>query len=72
MLERFANLGHLGHLAMITVPIGSVIAGLNLGALAHQVGNLFPIKWVSDRTISQKGFQFSKIFPAARQRLPQS
>ncbi|KAJ9087633.1 hypothetical protein DSO57_1031210 [Entomophthora muscae] len=48
MLGRFAYLGHLGHLAMITVPIGSVIAGLNLGALAHQIGNFFPVKWVPD------------------------
>ncbi|KAJ9064979.1 hypothetical protein DSO57_1024816 [Entomophthora muscae] len=48
MLGRFAYLGHLGHLAMIMVPIGSVIAGLNLGALAHQIGNLFPVKWVPD------------------------
>ncbi|KAJ9079567.1 hypothetical protein DSO57_1034218 [Entomophthora muscae] len=48
MMSRFANLGHLGHLAMITVPIGSVIAGLNLGALVHQVGKFFPIKWVPD------------------------
>ncbi|KAJ9064417.1 hypothetical protein DSO57_1030879 [Entomophthora muscae] len=36
MMERFAYLGHLGHLAMITVSIGSVIARLNLGALVHQ------------------------------------
>ncbi|KAJ9088458.1 hypothetical protein DSO57_1022939 [Entomophthora muscae] len=36
MIERFAYLGHLGHLAMITVPIGSVIASLKLGALIHQ------------------------------------
>ncbi|KAJ9059324.1 hypothetical protein DSO57_1003526 [Entomophthora muscae] len=48
MLGRFAYLGHLGHLAMITVPVGSVIEGLNLGALAHKVGNLFIIKWVPD------------------------
>ncbi|KAJ9062789.1 hypothetical protein DSO57_1006856 [Entomophthora muscae] len=48
MMGRFAYLGHLGHLAMITVPIGSVIAGLNLGALAHQVGKLFPINWAPD------------------------
>ncbi|KAJ9082740.1 hypothetical protein DSO57_1001807 [Entomophthora muscae] len=49
MMERFTYLGHLGHLAMIIVPIGSVIAGLNLGALVHQVGKLFPIKWIPDR-----------------------
>ncbi|KAJ9074036.1 hypothetical protein DSO57_1010337 [Entomophthora muscae] len=50
--RRFAYLGHLGHLAMVTVPIGSVIAGLNLGALAHQLGNLFPAKWVPEIPIS--------------------
>ncbi|KAJ9055606.1 hypothetical protein DSO57_1002081 [Entomophthora muscae] len=49
MMGRFAYLGHFGHLAMVTVPIGLVIAGLNVGALAHQIGNLFPLKWVPDR-----------------------
>ncbi|KAJ9055604.1 hypothetical protein DSO57_1002079 [Entomophthora muscae] len=48
MFGRFIYLGHLGHLAIITVPIGLLIAGLNLGALAHQLGNLFPAKWVPD------------------------
>ncbi|KAJ9053956.1 hypothetical protein DSO57_1019307 [Entomophthora muscae] len=48
MMGRFAYLGHFGHLAMVTVPIGLVIAGLNVGALAHQIGNLFPLKWVLD------------------------
>ncbi|KAJ9077920.1 hypothetical protein DSO57_1012085 [Entomophthora muscae] len=33
---------------MVTVPIGLVIAGLNVGALAHQLGSLFPAKWVPD------------------------
>ncbi|KAJ9066851.1 hypothetical protein DSO57_1005517 [Entomophthora muscae] len=33
---------------MVTVPIGLVIAGLNLGALAHQIGNFFSLKWVPD------------------------
>ncbi|KAJ9066614.1 hypothetical protein DSO57_1007956 [Entomophthora muscae] len=32
---------------MITVPIGLVIAGFNLEALAHQLGNLLPAKWDS-------------------------
>ncbi|KAJ9053222.1 hypothetical protein DSO57_1026349 [Entomophthora muscae] len=48
MFRRFAYLGHLGHLAMVMVPIGLVIAGFNLGALAHQLGSLFPAKWVPD------------------------
>ncbi|KAJ9059083.1 hypothetical protein DSO57_1006215 [Entomophthora muscae] len=34
---------------MVTVPIGLVIAGLNVGALAHQLGSLLPAKWVPDR-----------------------
>ncbi|KAJ9068176.1 hypothetical protein DSO57_1031319 [Entomophthora muscae] len=60
MLGRFAYLGHLGHLAMITVPIRSVIAELNLGALAHQVGNLFPIKWVPDTRVFKEGMNIIK------------
>ncbi|KAJ9075441.1 hypothetical protein DSO57_1036127 [Entomophthora muscae] len=48
MIGRLAYLGHSGHLAMVTVPIGLVIAGLDLGVLAHQIGNLFPLKWVPD------------------------
>ncbi|KAJ9058286.1 hypothetical protein DSO57_1013772 [Entomophthora muscae] len=48
MFGRFAYLSHLGQLAIIMGPIGSVIAGLNLGALSHQLGNLFPAKWVPD------------------------
>ncbi|KAJ9054189.1 hypothetical protein DSO57_1017328 [Entomophthora muscae] len=44
MFGRFTYLGHLRHLTMVTVPIGSVIAGLNVGALAHQLGSLFPAK----------------------------
>ncbi|KAJ9057686.1 hypothetical protein DSO57_1020277, partial [Entomophthora muscae] len=61
MLRRFAYLGHLGHLAMITVPIGSVIAGLNLGALAHQIGNLFPVKWVPDTLTQSQTPQASTV-----------
>ncbi|KAJ9059020.1 hypothetical protein DSO57_1006794 [Entomophthora muscae] len=45
---KVAYLGHLGHLAMVIVPIGSAITGLNLGALAHQIGGFFPLKWVPD------------------------
>ncbi|KAJ9076399.1 hypothetical protein DSO57_1026601 [Entomophthora muscae] len=51
LMGRFAYLGHLGHRVMVTVPIGSAIAGLNLGALAHQIGGLFPSKWVPERDI---------------------
>ncbi|KAJ9080770.1 hypothetical protein DSO57_1021430 [Entomophthora muscae] len=48
MMGCFSFLGHFGHLAMVMVPIALVIAGLNLGALAHWIGNLFPLKWVPD------------------------
>ncbi|KAJ9048827.1 hypothetical protein DSO57_1039673 [Entomophthora muscae] len=49
LMGRFALLGLFGHFTMVTVPIGLVIAGLNLGALAHKIGDLFPFKWVPDR-----------------------
>ncbi|KAJ9090248.1 hypothetical protein DSO57_1004496 [Entomophthora muscae] len=48
---------YLGHLAMITVPIGLVIAGLNIGALAHQIGGLLPLKWVPDWGVSKQQAQ---------------
>ncbi|KAJ9073487.1 hypothetical protein DSO57_1016018 [Entomophthora muscae] len=57
LMGRFTYLGHLGHLAMVTVPIGSAIAGLNLGALAHQLGNLFPAKWVPDTILGRPNFR---------------
>ncbi|KAJ9058754.1 hypothetical protein DSO57_1009092 [Entomophthora muscae] len=50
MMERFAYLSHSVHLAMVMVHIGSVIAVLNLGALAHKIGDMFPLKWVPDTT----------------------
>ncbi|KAJ9060942.1 hypothetical protein DSO57_1025574 [Entomophthora muscae] len=42
------NFGHFSHLTMVTVHIGSVIAGHNLGVLAYKIGDLFPFKWVPD------------------------
>ncbi|KAJ9076155.1 hypothetical protein DSO57_1028886 [Entomophthora muscae] len=48
MMGRFAYLGQLGNFLMVMVPIGLVIAGLNIGALDHQIGGLFPLKWVPD------------------------
>ncbi|KAJ9065110.1 hypothetical protein DSO57_1023210 [Entomophthora muscae] len=51
MFGRFAYLGHLGHLAIVTVLIGLVMAGLNVGALSHQPRSLFPAKWVPDNCL---------------------
>ncbi|KAJ9081939.1 hypothetical protein DSO57_1009643 [Entomophthora muscae] len=60
MFGRFAYLGHFGHPAMVAVSIGSIIAGLNLGALAHQLGSLFPAKWVPD-TLSLSNYLILQI-----------
>ncbi|KAJ9083404.1 hypothetical protein DSO57_1035083 [Entomophthora muscae] len=49
MMGRFTYLYHFGHLAMVTVPIGFVIAEFNLGALAYKIGYLFSLKWVLNR-----------------------
>ncbi|KAJ9067586.1 hypothetical protein DSO57_1037552 [Entomophthora muscae] len=48
LMGRVAYLGHFGHLAMVRVPIGLVMAGLNLKTWAHKIGDLFPFKWVPD------------------------
>ncbi|KAJ9066404.1 hypothetical protein DSO57_1009651 [Entomophthora muscae] len=63
MFGRFAYLGQLGHLAMVTVPIGLVIARLNVGALAHQLGSLFPAKWVPDKTSLFRFQNLSQVNP---------
>ncbi|KAJ9067155.1 hypothetical protein DSO57_1002638 [Entomophthora muscae] len=63
-MGRFAFLGHFGHLAMVTVPIGLVIAGLNVGALAHQIGKLFPLKWAPDNGQSRCPAKPRANFPA--------
>ncbi|KAJ9071226.1 hypothetical protein DSO57_1039154, partial [Entomophthora muscae] len=55
VMVRFSYLGHFSHLAMVTVPIGLVIAGLNVWALIHQIWNLFPLKWVPDIIIDLIG-----------------
>ncbi|KAJ9088408.1 hypothetical protein DSO57_1023531 [Entomophthora muscae] len=54
LMGRFAYLGHMGHLAMVTVPIGSAIAGLNLRALIHQIGGFFLVRWIPDMEIPSK------------------
>ncbi|KAJ9052141.1 hypothetical protein DSO57_1037202 [Entomophthora muscae] len=39
---------------MVTGPIGFAVTGLNLGALAHKIGSLFPLKWVPDNLLGLK------------------
>ncbi|KAJ9076834.1 hypothetical protein DSO57_1022434, partial [Entomophthora muscae] len=68
-MGRFAYLGHFGHLAMVTAPPGSVIAGLNLGALAHKIGDLFPFKWVPDIAIPIKAMSVTAIQPGFRNKV---
>ncbi|KAJ9083150.1 hypothetical protein DSO57_1037559 [Entomophthora muscae] len=62
-MRRFAFLGTFGHLAMVTVPIGLVVEGLNLGALAHKIGDLFPLKWVPDIIASKGPEGYLQQFP---------
>ncbi|KAJ9070131.1 hypothetical protein DSO57_1011526 [Entomophthora muscae] len=52
-LVGYYLLGQFDHLAMVTVPIGLIIAGLNLRALTHQIGNLFPLKWILNRHFAE-------------------
>ncbi|KAJ9049183.1 hypothetical protein DSO57_1027302 [Entomophthora muscae] len=41
---------------MVTLPIGSMATVLNLGALVHKVGKLFPSKWIPENWL-QKGVE---------------
>ncbi|KAJ9079617.1 hypothetical protein DSO57_1033511 [Entomophthora muscae] len=53
MMGHFAFLGYFGHLAMVTVSIGLVIAGLNLGALAHKIGGSLTVKSFNGLALNQ-------------------
>ncbi|KAJ9055867.1 hypothetical protein DSO57_1038867 [Entomophthora muscae] len=58
--SMFVRFAYLGHLAMVMVPIGSIIACLNVGALAHQLGSLFPAKWVPEKIFLTTSYMQSK------------
>ncbi|KAJ9074384.1 hypothetical protein DSO57_1039668 [Entomophthora muscae] len=47
-LRRFCLFGHLLHMLMIGVPVGSTLIKFNLGALLHSIGERLPNEWIPD------------------------
>lgn len=51
LLDRYRLLGELFHLGMISLPVGSLVMGLNPSAIIHHLGRLLPSGWVPDISI---------------------
>ncbi|KAJ9063410.1 hypothetical protein DSO57_1000003 [Entomophthora muscae] len=47
-LGRFHLFGHLLHMLMIGIPVGSTLIKFNLGALLHSIGERLPNEWIPD------------------------
>ncbi|KAJ9071652.1 hypothetical protein DSO57_1034909 [Entomophthora muscae] len=48
LLGWYQLLGELLHLGMVSVPVGSLVTGLNPLAIIHHLGGLLPSRWVPD------------------------
>ncbi|KAJ9066405.1 hypothetical protein DSO57_1009652 [Entomophthora muscae] len=54
LLGRYQLLGELFHLGMVSLPVGSLVTGLNASAIIHRLGSLLPSGWVPDTGAFQK------------------
>ncbi|KAJ9072964.1 hypothetical protein DSO57_1021592 [Entomophthora muscae] len=48
-LGRFRLFGHLLHMLMIGIPVGSTLIKFNLGAPLHSIEEKLPNEWIPDR-----------------------
>ncbi|KAJ9076308.1 hypothetical protein DSO57_1027555 [Entomophthora muscae] len=48
LLGRYQLLGELFHLGMVSIPVGSLVTGLNPSEIIHHLGGLLPSGWVLD------------------------
>ncbi|KAJ9053079.1 hypothetical protein DSO57_1027687 [Entomophthora muscae] len=68
LLGRYYLLGDIFHMGMVSVPIGTLVTGLNLSAVIHNLGGMFPSGWVSDtygthEALSKNLHSLSNIIP---------
>ncbi|KAJ9073055.1 hypothetical protein DSO57_1020712 [Entomophthora muscae] len=47
-LGKFQLLGHLLHMLMVGIPVGTTLVKFNLGALLHSIGGKLPNEWIPD------------------------
>ncbi|KAJ9052526.1 hypothetical protein DSO57_1039700 [Entomophthora muscae] len=64
LLGRYRLLGELFHLGMVSLPVGSLVTGLNPSAIIHHLGGLLPSGWVPDTSIA------ALIWPEANTSMP--
>ncbi|KAJ9080884.1 hypothetical protein DSO57_1020223, partial [Entomophthora muscae] len=60
LLGCYFLVGELFHLSMVSLPVGSLITGLNPSAIIHHLGRLFPSGWVPDRESGNLQTELSK------------
>ncbi|KAJ9057953.1 hypothetical protein DSO57_1017785 [Entomophthora muscae] len=48
LLGRYRVFRELFHLGMVSLPVGSLVTGLNPSAIIHHLGRLLPSGWVPD------------------------
>ncbi|KAJ9051786.1 hypothetical protein DSO57_1001544, partial [Entomophthora muscae] len=48
LLDRYCLVGELFHLDIASLPVGSLVNGLNPSAIIHHLGRLIPSGWVPD------------------------
>ncbi|KAJ9089576.1 hypothetical protein DSO57_1011415 [Entomophthora muscae] len=53
LLGWYQLIGELFHLGMVSVPVGSLVTGLNPLAIVHHLGGLLPSGWVPDRKLAK-------------------
>ncbi|KAJ9063966.1 hypothetical protein DSO57_1035401 [Entomophthora muscae] len=51
LLGRYQVFGELFHLGMVSLPVRSLVTGLNPSAIIHHLGKLLPSGWVSERVV---------------------
>lgn len=49
LLGQCCLLRELFHMGMVSIPVGSLVTGLNPSAAIHLLGDMFPSRWVSDK-----------------------
>ncbi|KAJ9070226.1 hypothetical protein DSO57_1010499 [Entomophthora muscae] len=65
LIGRYQLLGELFHLGMVSLPVGSLVTGLNPSAIIHHLGSLLPSGWVPDN-VNLHAINKHKESPSAR------
>ncbi|KAJ9055785.1 hypothetical protein DSO57_1000643 [Entomophthora muscae] len=56
LLGWYCSFGEKFHLGMVSLPVSSLITGLNPSAIIHHLGRLLPSEWVPDSITGSSAF----------------